>query len=104
MIELRIGWPRRIGSPTELRRFGADESNFGQKSDLITKKKTKIFEKPIRFNLIKQYVNLIELKPIKSNAIFNFFVKSDRIHFYFFVGSENKNCFRSDPMAPLTAH
>ena len=60
------------------------------------KAKTKIFEKPIRFNLIKQYINLIELKQIKSNTIFNFFVKLDRIHFYFL--SDRKIKTASDPI------
>ena len=62
-----IGWPRRIGSPSKVRRFGADESIFGRKSDPIAKTKTKNFEKPIHFDLIKKYVNLIKLKRIKSN-------------------------------------
>ena len=60
--QIILGWPGRIGSPTEVRRFGADESIFGRNSDPIAEAKTKFFEKPIRFNSIKQCVNLIELK------------------------------------------
>ena len=74
----------------------SDGSIFGRKSDPIAKAKAKIFEKSIRFNPIKQYVNLIGLKRIKSNAIFNFFVKSDRIHFYFL--SDRKIKTDSDPI------
>ena len=57
-----LGWPRRIGSPTEVRRFGADGSLFGRNSNPIMKAKEKNFENPIHFNSIEQYVNLIELK------------------------------------------
>ena len=38
-----LGWPHRIGSPTEVRRFGADESIFGQNSDPIAKIESKKF-------------------------------------------------------------
>ena len=59
---IHLGWPRRIGTPSELRRFDADGSIFGRKSDLIAKVKINIFENSIHFNQIKQYANLIKLK------------------------------------------
>ena len=46
---INIGWPRRIGSPTEVRRFDADENIFGQKSDPIAKAEVKIYENLIHF-------------------------------------------------------
>ena len=79
----------------------SDGSIFGRKSDPIAGAKAKIFEKSIRFNPIKQYVSLIGLKRIGSNAIFDFFRRIGSDSFLFFVESENKNCFRSDPMATL---
>ena len=63
----RLGWPRRIGTPSEVRRFGADGSIFGRKTDPIAEAEAKNFEKPIRFNLIRQYASLIRLKRIGSD-------------------------------------
>ena len=80
----------------------SDGSIFGRKSDPIAEAEAKNFENPIRFSPIRQYASLIELKRIGSDAIFNFFIGLDRIHFYFFVESEDKNCFRSDPMVTLS--
>ena len=77
-----LGWPRRIGSPSEVRRFGADGSIFGRKSDPIAEAEANIFENPIRFK-------------------FKIFCRIGSDSFLFFVGSEGKNCFRSDPMATL---
>ena len=62
-----LGWPRGIGSPTEVRRFGADGGIFGRSFDPMAKAEAKFFEKSIRFNPIKQYVNLIKLKRIESD-------------------------------------
>ena len=98
---LDLGWPRRIGSPSEVRRFAADGSIFGRKSDPIAETEAKIFENPIRFNQIKLTYCLIGLKRIGLNAIFRFFRSIGSDSFLFFVGSEEKNCFRSDPMATL---
>ena len=77
----RLGWRRRIGSPSEVRRFGADGSIFGRNSDPLAKAEAKNFETPIRFNLIRQYASLIGLKRIGSDSIFHFL--SDRIGFIF---------------------
>ena len=63
---------------------------FNQKTDPMAKTETKFFQISIRFNLIRQYASLIRLKRIKSNAIFDFFVKSDRIHFYFLSDRKKK--------------
>ena len=79
---IRLGWPRRSGSPSEVRRFHTDGSFFGRKSDPIAEAKAKFFENPIRFN-------------------FPFFRRIGSDSFLFFVGLEEKNCFRSDPMATL---
>ena len=98
---LWIGWPRRSGSPSEVRRIRTDGSIFGRKSDPIAEAEANFFSNPIRFSPIRQYASLIGLKRIGSDSIFRFFVESDRIHFEFFVRSEEKNCFRSDPMATL---
>ena len=85
-----LEWPRRIGSPSEVRRFGADGSLFGRKSDLIAEAKAKNFENSIRFNSIQLAHCLIELKRIGLNKIFRFFVESDRIHFYFLLDRKKK--------------
>ena len=71
----------------------SDGCIFGRNSDPIAEAKAKFFEKPIRFNSIKQYVNLIELKWIKLNSIFRFFVELDRIHFYFLSDRKIKTAF-----------
>ena len=91
-----IGWPRRIGSPSEVRRFGADGSIFGRKSDPIAEAEANFFSNPIRFSPIRQYASLIGLKRIGSDSIFRFFVGSDRIHFYFL--SDRKIKTASDPI------
>ena len=57
-----LGWPRRMGSSSEVRRFGADRSIFGRNSDPIAKAEAKNFENPIHFNSIKLVYCLIELK------------------------------------------
>ena len=72
---------RRIESPTKVRRFGVDENIFCRNSDPIAEAKAESFENLICFNSIKQYVNLSELKWIKSNSIFIFFL--NRIGFIF---------------------
>ena len=79
-VDPRVGWPRRIGSPSEVRRFGADGSIFGPKTDPIAEAEAKILKIPIRFSPIRQYANLIGLKRIGSDSIFRFF---RRIGFYF---------------------
>ena len=79
----------------------SDGSIFGRKSDPTAKAEAKIFEKPIRFSPIRQYVSLIGLKRIGSDVIFDFFRRIGSDSFLFFVGSEDKNCFRSDLMATL---
>ena len=82
----------------------SDGCIFGRNSDPIVEAKTKFFEKSIYFNSIKQYINLIELKWIKLNSIFYFFIKLDRIHFYF--SSDRKIKTASDPIQwpPYTTH
>ena len=92
----QLGWPRRIGIPSEVRRFDADESIFGRKSDPIAEAETKNFENSIRFNSIKLTHCLIGLKRIGLDEIFRFFVKSGRIHFYFL--SDRKKKTASDPI------
>ena len=88
---IRLDWPRVAASDRK-----SDGCIFGRNSDPIAKVKTKFFEKLIRFNSIKQHVNLIELKWIKLNSIFCFFVESDRIHFNFL--SDRKIKLASDPI------
>ena len=61
-MKYKLGWPRRIGSPPNVRRFGADGSIFGRKSDPIAKTKTKNFKNSIHFNSIKLMYCLIKLK------------------------------------------
>ena len=81
-FKLWLGWPRRIGSLSEVRRFGTDESIFGRNSDPIAESEAKDFENSIRFN-------------------FQFFHRIGSDSFLFYVGLEEKNCFRSDPTATL---
>ena len=69
----------------------SDGCIFGRNSDPIAEAEAKFFENPIRFSPIRQYASLIGLKRIGSDS------------FLFFVGSEDKNCFRSDSMATLSA-
>ena len=97
---MNLGWPRRSGSPSEVRRFRIDGSIFGRKSDPIVEAEGNFFSNPIRFNPIRQYVNLIELKRIKLDSIFRFFVESDRIHFYFLSERKIKTASNSIRWAP----
>ena len=98
---VKLVWPRRIERPSEVRRFGVDESIFGQNSDPIAESKTNNFENSIRFNSIKLTYCLIELKRIELNENFQFFRQIGSDSFLFFVGLEEKNCFRSDPTTTL---
>ena len=49
-INKNLGWPRRSGSPSEVRRFRTDGSIFGRKSDPIVEAEANFFLNPIRFS------------------------------------------------------
>ena len=97
---LHIGWSCRNGRQMEVRRFGADGSSFSlqYRSDGSDQKQKMNFQ-----CLIGLTYCLIRFDVIGSKAKIQ---SLDWIGFSFFesfVGSEIKNCFRSDPTATLIA-
>ena len=95
LIRVAVSDRKSNGSPSVWRR----RMHFWPKTDSIAVAETEFFQNPIRFSPIKQYASLIGLKRIGSNAIFSFFVGSDRIGFIFIfcrIGRKKLLPIRSD--------